>query len=75
MLKINSLMKKAASGRVGKILLTLIAAALMFGGPTYLIYAARKALPFPYLEILGIVLFFVGLYVFLQVYAEEKPAS
>lgn len=68
-------MKKAASARVGKILLTLVAAVLMFGGPTYFIYVLRNVLPFPYLEILGIVLFFIGLYVFLQVYVEEKPAS
>lgn len=75
MLKINNYVKKAASGRIGKILLTLIAAVLMFGGPTYFIYVLRNTLPFPYLEILGIALFFVGLYVFLQVYTEEKPTS
>jgi len=74
MLKVNSLVKKIASGRFGKILLSLIAAMLMFGGPTYFLYVLRNAVPFPYLEILGIVLFIIGLYIFLQIYEEEKPA-
>jgi len=74
MLRVNNYVKKVASGRVGKILLTIIAAMLMFGGPTYLLYMLRNAVPFPYLEIFGIVLFVVGLYIFLQVYEGEKPA-
>jgi hypothetical protein len=72
MLKPNSYIKKIAAGRLGKILLTLIAAVLMFGGPTYMLYVLRKAVPFPYLETLGIIAFVIGLYLFLQVYGEEK---
>lgn len=72
MLKQNSSIKKIMSGRVGKILFTLLAAGLMFGGPTYMLYFLKRVVPFPYLEILAVVLFVVGLYLFLQVYEEEK---
>ena len=72
MLKQNNFIKKTASKRLGKIILTLLATVFMFGGPTYMLYALRKAIAFPYLEILSIVVFVIGLFIFLQIYEEEK---
>jgi len=72
MLKQNNFLKKIASGRFGRVFFILLATVLMFGGPTYMLFFLKRAVPFPYLEILAIVLFVVGLYIFLQVYEEEK---
>jgi hypothetical protein len=46
----------------------------MFAGPTYFLYVLRKYVPFPYLELLSIVIFVVGLYILLQVYEEKQPS-
>lgn len=56
---------------MGRALLILLSAVLIFVGPTYFAYAVRHHVPFPYLQYLSIVLFIVGLYLFLQVYEEK----
>jgi len=72
MKKEQKFFKKISSGRFGKIVLILLAAVLMFGGPTYLLYVSRRVIPFPFLELLGVILFIIGLYIFLRVYEEKE---
>lgn len=71
MLKNREFFKKITGGRFGKAFWVLLSVVLMFVGPTYFIYAFRRLIPFPFLEVLSLVLFVVGLYLFLQVYAEK----
>ena len=71
MLKNTRFFKRLMSGRLGRAFLILISAVLMFVGPTYFAYAVRHHVPFPYLQLLSIVLFVVGLYLFLQVFEEK----
>ncbi len=72
MLRNTSFFKKTMSGRLGRPFWVLLSVLLMFGGPTYFELALRHRIPFPYLELLSVVLFVVGLYLFLQVYEEKK---
>lgn len=45
--------------------LTVLAAFLVFGGPTYLLYALQRvAVPYPFLALLGLASFIVGLFLF-----------
>jgi hypothetical protein len=71
MLKNQEFFKRIASGRLGKAFLMLLSAVLMFAGPTYFLYALRRLIPFPYMELLSAVFFIVGLYLFLQLYEEK----
>ena len=63
--------KKTMNGRFGKAFWMLLSAVLMFVGPTYFELALRHRVPFPYLELASVVLFIVGLYLFLQVFEEK----
>jgi hypothetical protein len=74
MLRNRGFFKRTVSGRLGKAFWILFSAVLMFAGPTYFLYVLRKYVPFPYLELLSIVLFVVGLYILLQVYEEKQPS-
>jgi len=71
MLKNTRFFKRTMSGRIGKTFWILLSAILMFVGPTYFELVLRHRIKFPYLELLSVVLFVFGLYVFLQV-VEEK---
>jgi hypothetical protein len=71
MLKNTRFFKRTMSGRLGKALWILLSAVLMFAGPTYFEIVLNHSIPFPYLELVSIALFIIGLYVFLQV-LEEK---
>jgi hypothetical protein len=71
MLKNTRFFKRTMSGRLGKIFWILLSTVFMFVGPTYFELALRQRIPFPYLELVSVVLFVIGLYVFLQV-SEEK---
>jgi hypothetical protein len=70
-LKNRDFFKRIVSARFGKAFIILLSAALMFGGPTYFLYALRRFISFPFLELLSILVFVVGLYLFLQVYEEK----
>jgi len=71
MLRNTRFFKRFMGGRLSRVSWVLFSAVLMFGGPTYLEYALRHRVPFPYLELLSLALFIVGLYVFLQVFEEK----
>jgi hypothetical protein len=71
MLKNTGFFKKMISSRFGKAFWIALSAVLMFAGPTYFELALRHQIPFPYLELLSIVLFIVGLYLFIQVFEEK----
>jgi len=71
MLKNTRFFKRIMSSHLSKAFWVLFSAVLMFAGPTYFEYALRNRIPFPYLELASIVLFIVGLYVFLQVFEEK----
>jgi hypothetical protein len=71
MLKNTRFFKRTMSGRLGRAFWTILSAALMFAGPTYFEFVLRRRIPFPYLELVSIVLFVIGLYIFLQVYEEK----
>ena len=75
MLKNTGFFKKTMSGRFGKAFWVLLSVILMFLGPTYFEYALRHSIPFPYLELVSVVLFLVGLYLFLQVYEEKSSTA
>ena len=59
------------SSHLGKTFWTLVSAVLMFVGPSYFELALRHRIRFPYLQLASVVLFVVGLYLFLQVYEEK----
>lgn len=71
MLKNTGFFKKTMNGRLGRAFWILLSAVLMFGGPTYFELALRHSIPFPYLELASLVLFIVGLYLFVQVFEEK----
>ena len=71
MLKDREFFKRITSGRLGKAFWILLSAVLMFAGPTYAIYALRRLFPFPFLELVNVILFVIGLYLFLQLYEEK----
>lgn len=71
MLKNTRFFKRTMSGRLGKAFWILLSTVLMFVGPTYFELALRHRIPFPYLELASVVLFVIGLYVFLQVFEEK----
>jgi hypothetical protein len=71
MLKNTRFFKRTMSSSLGKSLWILISASLMFAAPTYLELVLHRRIPFPYLEIVSVVLFIFGLYIFLQVYEEK----
>jgi hypothetical protein len=71
MLKNQEFFKKIASGRLGKAFLMLLSAVFMFAGPTYFLYGLRRLISFPFLELLCVVFFVIGFYLFLQL-LEEK---
>ncbi len=53
--------------------LTVLAAFLVFGGPTYLVYALQRvAVPYPFLALLGLASFIVGLFLFTRLMKEKK---
>lgn len=68
--------KRGKGGRVErrsvKGLLTLLAAFLVFGGPTYLMSALQGVgVPYPLLILVGVVSFLVGLFLFVRLIGEE----
>jgi hypothetical protein len=71
MLKNTRFFKRTMSGRFGRAFWILLSAVLMFAGPSYLEIVLRNGIPSPYLELVSIVLFVIGLYVFLQVFEEK----
>jgi len=71
MLKNREFFKRIMGARFGRAFLILLSAVLMFAGPTYFLYALRRFIPFPFMEFLSIIVFVVGLYLFLQVYEEK----
>jgi len=53
--------------------LTVLAALLVFGGPTYLLYVLREVpLPYPFVALLGLVSFVVGLFLFTRLMEEKE---
>ncbi|MEM2917194.1 MAG: hypothetical protein QXN63_02415 [Candidatus Bathyarchaeia archaeon] len=59
---------KANSG-IWKVIMILIAALLTFAGPTYAMYVLVKVkLSYPYVSVLGFLLFFVGVVMFLYLF-------
>jgi len=71
MLKNRDFFKRMTSGRLGKAFWMLVSAVLMFAGPTYAIYALRHLFRFPFLQLVCVILFIIGLYLFLQLYDEK----
>jgi hypothetical protein len=71
MLKNTRFFKRTMSGRLGKAFWIILSAVLMFAGPTYFELALGHRIRFPYMELVSVVLFVIGLYVFLQVYEEK----
>ncbi|NIW15135.1 MAG: hypothetical protein GWN31_14655, partial [Candidatus Thorarchaeota archaeon] len=53
--------------------LTVVAAFLVFGGPTYLVYALQRVdVPYPFLALLGLASFTVGLFLFMRLMKEKE---
>jgi hypothetical protein len=71
MLKNTRFFKRTMSSRLGKTFWILLSAVFMFAGPTYFELVLSHRIPFPYLELVSVVLFVIGLYVFLQVFEEK----
>lgn len=66
-------MAKAVKERFVRAALTLIAAALTFAGPTYLLYVLRRfALPSILLLLLGLAFFTVGIMLFVYLLKGEE---
>jgi len=70
------LLPKGDQKRVRNVFLIVLAAFLMFGGPTYLVYAVRP-LPLPYslLVLLGLASFAVGVILFLRQLGKESKTE
>jgi len=70
------LLPKGDQKRFVHVLLIVLAAFLMFGGPTYLIYAAQQ-LPIPYslIVLLGLASFVVGVLLFLRLLGRESKTA
>jgi len=70
------LLPKGDQKRVKNVFLTVLAAFLMFGGPTYLLYIAQP-LPIPYslLVLLGLAAFVVGVFLFLRLFGKESKTE
>lgn len=70
---IFSLSSKEAQRRFLKAVLTLLAAFLTFGGPTYLmLILERLKLPYPLLVVVGLSSFTAGVILFTRLIKEEK---
>lgn len=53
--------------------LTVLAALLVFGGPTYLLYVLQRLpIPYPLVALLGLVSFVVGLFLFVRLMEEKE---
>lgn len=53
--------------------LTVVAAFLVFGGPTYLVYVLQRVdVPYPFLALLGLASFIVGLFLFMRLMKEKE---
>jgi len=69
---------RETQGRLTKAILTLLAAFLTFGGPTYLIYFLKRfAIPYPFLVLLGLASLTAGIMLFMHLFRrkEETGAS
>ena len=59
-----------------RVTIMILAAFLIFGGPTYLLYALRNSMPYTALTSLGLISFIVGLIIFmLFLSGEEKQKT
>jgi len=71
MLRNTRFFKTYMSSGLAKSLWILLSATLMFAAPSYLELVLHRRIHFPYLEIVSVVLFLFGLYMFLQVFEEK----
>ncbi len=66
-------LKKGLEKRRLSVLLTVLAAVLVFGGPTYLLYFLyRMGLPYPLSALLGLGSFAFGLFLFVRILSEGE---
>jgi len=64
---------KETQGRFTKLMLTLLAAFLTFGGPTYLIYFLKRfAIPYSFLVLLGLASLTAGIILFMHLFTREE---
>jgi len=69
-------MAKAVKERFVRAVLTVLAASLTFGGPTYLLYVLRKfALPGLLLLLIGLASFTVGIILFAYLLKSEEKVG
>jgi len=71
MLKNRPFFKRLTSARLVQVFLILLSVVLMFAGPSYLVIVLRRVIKFPYLQLTSVILFIIGLYLFLNVYEEK----
>ena len=71
MLRNRAFFKKLTSGRWAQAFWILLSVVLMFAGPSYMIIVLRHFIKFPYLQLTSVILFIIGLYLFLNVYEEK----
>jgi len=70
------LLPKGDQRRVVNVLLIVLAAFLMFGGPTYLLYAVLPLpIPYSFLVLLGLASFAVGIFLFLRLHGKESKTE
>ena len=71
------LLPKRDQKRIMNVFLIVLAAFLMFGGPTYLLYGGVQWLPLPYslLVLLGLACFVVGIFLFLRLLGKESETE
>jgi len=62
--------------RLTKATLTLLAALLTFGGPTYLLYLLKRfAIPYPLLALLGLASLITGIMLFMHLFTREEETG